>query len=210
MSDKPRYYVYWIVRAIVLFLFKIWFRVQAVHPERIPRAGGCLIASNHASYLDPPLVGTTVKKRVVHFMARDTLFRFPLMRWFYENIGTISIDRTRGDLSALKRAIQVMKAGHVVCLFPEGTRTLDGRLQEPKAGVGFLIAKAGVPVIPVYIQGSYQAYPKGASWMKPVKIRVIYGEPVNPAELLGPDPKKPDYEQIGREIMKRIALLAGA
>lgn len=118
----------------------------------------------------------------------------------------IPIDRTKGDLAALRSALSGLKGGKVVALFPEGTRSLDGNLQEPKGGIGFLIAKARVPVVPVYVAGSYQALPKGRKWIKPKRVRVYFGEPIQPVEFVQ-GPGKPDYEAIVALVMSRIAEL---
>ncbi len=197
--------LYWLARGLLKLMALIWLRFESHHSERVPHSGGCILTPNHASFLDPPLVGGGIRHRVVHFMARDTLFRIPLMGWAYRKIGTIAIDRTKGDLAALRSAIQILKSGKVVCLFPEGTRTLTGELQEPKGGVGFLIAKAGVPVVPVYLDGTYRAWPKGAKWIRPVKVRIFYGEPIQPEEFGISEKGKTDYDQVVQLVMRRIA-----
>lgn len=161
MRREPGHLLYWIVRAIVWFVSLFYFRFRSYGSENVPGTGGCILTPNHVSFLDPPMVGIGMRHRVVHFMARDNLFDVPVLGWWYRKIGTIAIDRTKGDLAALRTALNGLKRGEVVCLFPEGTRSLDGELQQPKGGVGFLIAKAGVPVVPVYVDGTYRAWPKG-------------------------------------------------
>ncbi len=199
--------LYWIVRGCTWFLSLFYFRFQAYGRENVPATGGCILTPNHVSFLDPPMVGCGLNHRVVHFMARDTLFEAPILGWWYRKIGTIAIDRTKGDLAALRSALNGLKSGKVVCLFPEGTRSLDGELQKPKGGVGFLIAKAGVPVVPVYLDGTYKAWPKGAKWIKPVKVRVYFGKPLLP-ETFELDAKgKPDYDKIVALVMNRIEAL---
>lgn len=199
--------LYWLARGILKLVALIWFRLECHHSERVPATGGCILTPNHASFLDPPLVGIGLRHRVVRFMARDTLFRVPLMGWAYRKIGVIAIDRNKGDLAALRSAIQVLKSGEVVGLFPEGTRTVTGELQEPKGGVGFLIAKSGVPVVPVYLDGTFRAWPKHAKWIRPTQVRIFYGEPIQPEEFDVGGAGKIDYDQVVRLVMERIAAL---
>ncbi len=215
MSEEPKalakrekgHPLYWSVRAVTWLFFKLYVRLESYGSEHVPRTGGCILTPNHASFLDPPIVGCGLPHRVVHFMARDSLFKAPVLGWWYRKIGTISIDRTKGDLAALRSAISGLRSGKVVCLFPEGTRTLDGELQEPKGGVGFLIAKANVPVVPVYLDGTFACWPKGSKWIKPLKVRVFYGPAIQPQEFGLEDKGKPDYDRIVALVMERIAAL---
>ena len=186
---------------------KIWNRYQAIGRENVPSQGGIIIASNHASYLDPPLVGCALKQRYVRFLARDSLFQNRLGQWWANNVGVVFIDRNRGDLAAFKAALAILKAGGALCLFPEGTRTLDGNLQDPKGGIGFLILKSAVPVIPAYIEGSFTAFSKGAGRIRPAKITVHYGQPIGPKEFqrLGSD--KAAYHKAAALVMEKIAVL---
>jgi 1-acyl-sn-glycerol-3-phosphate acyltransferase len=117
------------------------------------------------------------------------------------------LDRTKGDIGAMKAALGVLKEGGILCLFPEGTRTPDGRLQAVKGGIGFLIAKAAVPVVPVYIAGSFRAFPRGARWMRPTKIMVYYGAPLQPPDWASLAGRKGGYEQIAGLVRERIAQL---
>ena len=207
MSRERGHPLYWMVRAVLRVLTRLYFRFECLGTENVPLEGGCILTPNHVSFLDPPLVGCGLKSRIVHFMARDDLFKAPVLGWWYRKIGTIPIDRSKGDLAALRSALQGLKRGKVVCLFPEGTRSVDGELQTPKGGVGFLIAKAGVPVVPVYLDGSYRSWPKGARWIKPVKIRVLYGPPILPADFGLDQPGKPDYDGIVARVMQGITEL---
>jgi 1-acyl-sn-glycerol-3-phosphate acyltransferase len=205
MKREAGHWLYWSVRACVYGLTRLFLRFQSFGSERVPETGGVILTPNHVSFLDPPMVGCGLKHRVVHFMARDSLFKVPVLGWWYRKIGTISIDRSKGDLAALRSAIAGLKGGQVVCLYPEGTRSTDGELQEAKGGIGFLIAKAGVPVVPVYLDGTYKAWPKHAKWMRPARVRVFFGEPIQPQEFAPEDGGKPDYDQICRLVMQRIA-----
>ena len=120
------------------------------------------------------------------------------------------LDRTRGDLGALKKAIATLKEGKVIGLFPEGTRSPDGQMREAKGGIGFLIAKGDVPVVPLHISGTFEAFPKGASQFRPSRIVARIGPPITPEEIRAAMPAKGDYAAVGALVMRRIRELAGA
>jgi 1-acyl-sn-glycerol-3-phosphate acyltransferase len=185
---------------------RLWLRTEYHGQEHIPLTGPCIVASNHVSYLDPPVVGSGLS-RVVNFIARDTLAKNAFMRWYYAQIGVILMDRDRGDVAALRKGLDVLKQGGVLALFPEGTRSHDGRLQKPKSGIGFLIARADVPVVPTFVDGTYQAFPRGARFVKPRKVHVYYGEPVTTEEIRMLGRGKQAYQQVAELVMKRIAAL---
>ena len=200
--------VYWMSQSSVQLFLKFFVRFRSYGAwENVPRTGGCILAANHASYLDPPAIGCGVNHRIVQMMARDTLYINSAVRWWMLKVHTIPIDRTKGDVAALRKAISSLREGKVVAIFPEGTRTLDGKLQPAKGGIGFLIAKAEVPVVPVYIHGTFEAYPKGAKKIRRVPVSIHFGKPIYPEELqkLGDD--RSVYDKIGNLVMERIAEL---
>ena len=179
--------------------------------NNIPETGGVIIASNHASYIDPPVVGASSRKtRMTHFMARDTLFKKGFMNWFLHKVGVIPLDREKGDIKAMKTSIALLKAGAAVALFPEGTRSEDGTLQPPKPGIGFLVAKGEVPVVPVYVHGSYEAWSKHSGGLKRKPVAVIYGKMITREEIKGLGTGREAYLEIGELIMTRIAGLKEA
>ena len=200
--------LYWLARGFVYFCLLLKYRMRVTGRENVPAKGGAVIVANHCSYLDPPVMGGCSNRRIVHFMARDTLLSNPVAKWFFPRVGVIPLDRTKGDLGALKKAIATLKEGKVVGLFPEGTRSPDGNMREPKGGIGFLIAKGDVPVVPLYISGTYEAFPKGAKKMKPSRIVAKLGKAISPEEILAAMPSKGDYEAIGALVMRRIRDLA--
>ncbi len=207
-AERLNYCLYRVIRRTFYVLFRVLFRLEVRGLEHIPESEGCLLACNHASYLDPPLAASAIVDRPVHFMARGTLFRFPVFGGFLHRLGAIPLDRDRSDLSALRKGVKLLKDGRTLCLFPEGTRTGNGLLQEAKGGIGFIIAKAGVPVIPVYIEGSYKAWSKDSRIIRPCKIRVLYGEPIYPDQLPLTDDGKPDFSRTGELVMSRISGLS--
>jgi cytidylate kinase len=184
-------------------------KIQVHGVQNVPKSGGVIIASNHASYLDPPAIGASSRRmRMTHFMARDTLFRNPIMGWWLHQVGVIPLDRERGgDLKAMKTAIQLLKDGACVALFPEGTRSPDGELQEPKPGIGFLVAKGEAPVVPVYVHGSYEAWSKSSGGLQKKPIHVIFGKLITQEEIQRLGKGREAYPKIGELIMERIAEL---
>jgi 1-acyl-sn-glycerol-3-phosphate acyltransferase len=200
-------FVYSAARCIVLFLLRAFERFKVYGLENVPATGGCMVASNHVSFLDPPAIACAIPHRPVRFLGRNTLFRRPLGRWFFTRIRLVPIDRTRGDLRALRQTIEVMKGGDLLGIFPEGTRSPDGQLKRPKNGIGFLIARAGVPVIPAYVDGSYRAFPKHARWVKRGHVRVFFGRPILPPDFPQGSESRETYERIAQTVMSRIAAL---
>ncbi|MGD9613707.1 MAG: lysophospholipid acyltransferase family protein [Kiritimatiellia bacterium] len=200
--------LYWLARGSVYLLLLAKYRMRTFGREHVPARGGAVIVANHCSYLDPPVMGGANSRRIVHFLARDTLFSNPLARWFFPRVGVIALDRTKGDLGALKKALATLKEGKVVGLFPEGTRSPDGQMRTAKGGIGFLIAKGNVPVVPLHVSGTFAAFPKGANRLRPSRIVARFGPPLAPAEILAAMTKKNDYEAVGALVMRRIAALA--
>lgn len=191
------------------FLFNVYlkarhgFEIEGL--EHVPDEGGALIASNHGSFLDPPVIGAAIRFRQTYFMARDTLYKNKVAAWWLKNSGVIALDRSKGDLAALKNAVKFLSGGGLVCLFPEGTRSEDGELQEAKGGIGFLISKSKVPVIPTYIKGSFEAWPKGQKSAKSHKITVCFGAPIDPVEFQALGKGREGYEAAAVLVMKNIA-----
>ncbi len=201
-------FLYRLARDILCIFCKLLFRFEIYGAEHLPDTGSCVIASNHCSHLDPPLVGCVgkVKKRAVRFMARDTLY-VSLLGTLLRNVHTIPLSRDKGDISALRTAIKAIKGGDLVSLFPEGTRSPDGTIQEAKGGVAFLLSKSGVPLLPIYIDGSHAALPKGSILIRPRKIRIYVGELIPPSELKSDKKGSEGYKEIGEMVMQRIAAL---
>ncbi len=208
MSEpRSHYLLFRISRRLLWIMFKLFHRWEVHGQENIPATGGCLLAANHVSFLDPPALGCAAIPRVVRFMARDTLFKQGIGRWFMTGVAAIAISRDRGDVGALKKCIQVLRQGDCVGIFPEGTRSRDGQTGQAKAGIGFLIVAAGVPVVPAYIDGTYEALPRGASWPKPRRVRVFVGPPIMPEELHAFGKGRESYTAASHAIMERIKAL---
>lgn len=196
------YYIGWSIYSI---FFKLFLRRKVVGRHNVPGKGAFIFASNHASYFDPPLLGTSIS-RPMAYMARDTLFNTALAKWALRKVNAFPVRREEGDIKAIKDALGVLRGGMPLALFPEGSRTEDGELKEAKPGIGFIVAKAGVPVVPAYIKGSFEALPKGAKKVRYVPVTVYIGEPIQfgPDELAGASGKEA-YQKISDHIMAKIA-----
>lgn len=199
--------MYWFFRDILWIYLKLFHRFRVDGAQNVPRVGGCILAANHASFLDPPALGSAVSTRPVRFLARKSLWRPGIADWWMSRIIAIPIDRERGDLGALRRVLHGLKQGDCVGLFPEGTRTGTGDLAAAKGGIGFLIAKAQVPVIPVYIGGTYRAFSRHHKWIRPFRVRVRIGTPIAMGEIRALGETRESFEKIGELVMKRIAEL---
>lgn len=168
--------IYLLLRYFAMVLCKFLFRVRTSGREHIPRKGGVLLVSNHTSYLDPILLGVAYP-RPLHFFARSELFENFWFGRLIRALHAFPVDTHRPlDKDAMERAIKRLKEGKAVVVYPEGTRSRDGLLHRGEAGAGFFAVKAGVPVLPVYLKGSYAAFPPGARMIRPKKISVHFGK----------------------------------
>jgi 1-acyl-sn-glycerol-3-phosphate acyltransferase len=155
----------------------VWFDLKVFDAGNVPSTGGVLLVSNHQSFLDPVLVAVRLY-RPVSFMARSSLFHNPYFGWLIRNLRAFPIQQGRADVGAMKETIRQLQAGNVLNVFPEGSRTETGELGPIEKGIALIIRKAGVPVVPVAVEGSFRAWPKGRKFFRPHPIRVIYGKPM--------------------------------
>jgi cytidylate kinase len=191
------------------YLFsKVYLHTKAIGLENIPAAGPFIIACNHASHLDPAIAGSQ-PTRHIQFFARDTLFQIPFLGWLLPRINAHQIKRGEGDLKALRKAEELLKSDYGVFLFPEGTRSPDGSIQNAKSGIGFIACRSGAPVIPTYIHNTNKALSKGAKFVKSVPVTVYYGKPLYFSLPRAHSDKKPRdiYEEATRMIMDSIRQL---
>jgi 1-acyl-sn-glycerol-3-phosphate acyltransferase len=199
--------VYALVRGWSDLSLRVLHRMRVRGLDHVPRQGGAILVSNHASFLDPMALAGSIRFRILHFMARDTLCKAPGIGWLMPRLQLILIDRERGDVAAMKATLRLLKEGELVGLFPEGTRTPDGNLQSARGGIGFLIAKARVPVIPVYVEGTYRALSRHHRFPRPARVTVTFGPPIPPEELDALGTRREALRAIADLIMERIAAL---
>ncbi len=169
-------------------LFKIVWRARVHGVSNIPKTGAVLFASNHISNADPPLVGSMMPRNI-HFMAKEELFKVPLLGWFIARTNAFPVKRWARDVSAFKNAQRILESGDALILFPEGTRQRHG-FGKPKPGVGMLAYKTGCRVVPVYVHNSNKLHS-----FKPVTV--CFGKPIK-AE------GEEDYEGFAHLVMQKI------
>jgi 1-acyl-sn-glycerol-3-phosphate acyltransferase len=188
--------------------FRLWFRFRVENQPRL--AGGYVLAANHASYLDPLLVGVASRRRVT-FLMTELVWRSPVMGWFYRFSRTIPVAALGNNREALRAARSVLQQGRVVAIFPEGGLSRDGGLLLGSPGAVSLVLTEAVPIVPVGILGASRALPVGANLPRPHRITVRFGEPISPEELmaLAPHDRKARLQAATTLIMARIAALIG-
>lgn len=164
--------------------------------EKLNRPGPALLVCNHASFVDPPLVGVAFDEEI-HYLARKTLMSNPVAKLVYKTWNSIPVDQEKPDMSSLKAVIRLLKQGKKVLIFPEGARTPDGNMLPGLPGVGLIIAKAQAPVIPLRLFGTREAMPYGSSLMHPSEISLVVGDEWHY------DPAK--YQESGKELYQRIS-----
>jgi len=196
------YFIGW---SSFLIFFKTYLGFRTIGRENVPKNGSFIFVSNHSSYFDPILLGTSLY-RSLYYMARENLFWRPLLGWAMRQVHAFPIKRDSGDLGALKQALNILKAGKPLVIFPEGTRSKDKRLRAAKPGVGFIVAKAQVPVIPAYIDGSLEALPGSLKTLKRHPVTVYIGKPIK-FDFSGNIKGREAYRKISDEIMEQIAVL---
>lgn len=164
----------------------------------VPRAGGALVLSNHQSHYDPVLIGLACDRRL-NYVARSTLFRFAPFRWLINSLDAIPIDREGSGLGGLKETLRRLQRGELVLLFPEGTRTHTGEVGVLKPGFSALAHRARVPLVPVAIDGAFDAWPRTRRWPWVARIEIQFGEPLLPHEAATLHDREL-VEEIGRRI----------
>ncbi|MER3417317.1 MAG: 1-acyl-sn-glycerol-3-phosphate acyltransferase [Gemmataceae bacterium] len=170
--------------------FLLW-RYRSYGRHLVPHRGGLLVIANHQSFLDPPLVGLAVVRRLT-YLARRTLFKHRWFAWLIDSLGAVPIDEEGRGAEGLKTALQLLQHGHAVVVFPEGSRTPDGQVHEFKPGLLLLLRRAQVPILPVGLAGAYQALPIHRSWPRfspcflppnDNAIAVVVGRPISWAHV---------------------------
>ncbi len=175
-----------------MFLYGV-YRMKVLGVANEPHSGPVLVCSNHRSLLDPPLVGCFLQRKV-HFMAKTELFRIPIFSTMIRNYGAIPVARGGFNMETLKLAIQMLKQGNMLAIFPEGTRQRGTLVGEGKKGAASIALRSGAKVLPVAIIGNYR-------WFQP--MTVIYGEAFNAAEFESLPPAEQN-DALTRKIMSSI------
>lgn len=185
-------------RMLVQFAALLYYRPRYFGVPNVPAKGGCLVVSNHQSHLDPPLVGIGCP-RIMAYLARKTLFSNPVFARLIASLSAIPIDRDGFSIGGIKESLRRLKRGEMLLIFPEGTRTPDGEIQPFRPGFTTLAARAGVPIMPVAIEGAYHAWPRSTRFPRPAPVHVCFGKPI-PAEVV----RDCDERELLAEIERRV------
>lgn len=201
---------YWMGHTLSRIIAKIFLSYRVYNQEALTSVeGGMLIASNHVSFLDPPLVGIAYRYPV-HYFARKTLFDHPMANYILHRTNAIPVDQEKPELSILRKVIQLLKDDEKVVIFPEGERSFDGVMNPAgQPGIGMIVSKARVPVLPVRLFGPEKALPRGIKRLKRQPCAMVVGEPVDYTELIEDKSlsTKERYQKIAAHIMQEIAKL---
>ena len=197
---------YLVAVTLARWLSRNLYGLDRHHSEKANFPGGCFVAANHTSFLDPPLTAAAMDE-AIYFLARKSLFDHPLNAKFYPDLNAIPLNQDRPDLSTMRTIIQLVKNGSKVLIFPEGERSYDGQLLPAQRGVGMLIAKSRAPVLPIRIFGAHEIYPRGSKRPKPTgKLDVVFGDPIYfSEEEFGRG--KQGYQAISDRVVAEIAKL---
>ena len=164
-------------RVVLTILFRTYVRVTIRGTELVPDSGPVILASNHQTFLDPPMVGFRVDRPPI-YLARRSLFRNRLFATLIRFYGAVPIDREGPGIGSLRQALRILEAGRVLVLFPEGTRSPDGAIGKFRPGVALLAERTGARVVPVRIRGGEKVFPKGAKFPRPGRMSVTFGAPM--------------------------------
>ena len=173
---------FWLARWICRVFCILFFRLRVYGRENVPDKGAFVLVGNHQSYLDPVLCGVPLKRHL-YFLARESLFANQLFGGLLSSVNTIPVKRSTADLSAMKTIIGKLKGGSGVCIFPEATRTSDGKIAPFKRGFGLLCRRAEAAVVPVVVDGAFECWPRHKKIFSPGRIVVCYGECIKPEQV---------------------------
>jgi 1-acyl-sn-glycerol-3-phosphate acyltransferase len=200
-------WIYWLGWLLFGAAYRSLFGLRIIGREHLITEGPVLVASNHQSFLDPPLIGNLYDDEMV-YLARKTLFKPGFFEWLYNQWNAIPVDQERPDMASLKTIIRKLKEGHRVLLFPEGERSFDGQIGKAAPGIGLVAVKSAAPIQPVRIEGANEALRRGTSRVRLARITVKVGPPI----ILSPEEhknasNKEGYDRITQQIMDAIKAL---
>ena len=190
--------IYWIVYFLTKVVSWAYFPFSAHQTRNIPRQGAFILASNHISNLDPVLLGICSVRRI-NFMAKIELFKGAL-GYVLTRLGSFPVKRGEADFGAMKEALKRLKNGRVILIFVEGARRIGNEPSKAQAGVGFLAMKSGVPIVPVYVQGTNKVMAPGTKFLKRGPVSATFGKPFFVSDA-------PTYEEASQRILDKIYAL---
>ncbi len=175
MKETPLWYS--LLRGLATIIFKVFFAVKIRGKENVPLKGGVILASNHLSYFDPIVLGLLTPRKI-NFMAKEELFENFLFRLLITKLGAFPVKRERVDKTVYQKVLDLLKKGELLVLFPEGTRSWEGKLGRLQQGTARIALRANVPLVPVIIRGTEKVLPRGKKMIRLAKIEARIGEPL--------------------------------
>jgi 1-acyl-sn-glycerol-3-phosphate acyltransferase len=203
--------LYWIIKVGLTPFIRAGVRVHVEGRDNVPKRGPVILAANHRSFLDSIFIPLVVHRRVT-FVAKAEYFDDPKTAWFFRGVGQIPIRREGGSASerALASATDVLKAGQVFAIYPEGTRTRDGLMHRGHTGVARLALRCGAPIVPVGLVGTDDVQPIDSKMPKLNRhITIRFGEPIDPARYAGRENDRLALRELTDELMYEICQLSG-
>lgn len=204
---------YWLAHNATRLLYECLFNFRVHGAENIPAGGGVLLACNHVSFLDPHAVGAACPREAC-FLARKTLFSGRFQSALLRSWNAVPVDLSgKPDIAGLKAIMDRLKRGYAVTIFPEGTRSRDGGFQQARPGVGLLVAKAGVPVVPARMFGAHEVWPRNQKLPRRGQVDLVFGKPVRYDAMIadagtrGAAAKKDVYQRIADDVLEHIKAL---
>ena len=200
-------WIYWFGWSLFGSAYRSLFGLKVVGREHLVEEGAVLVASNHESFLDPPLIGTLYRDEMF-YLARKTLMSGPLLKWIYLAWNSIPVDQERPDMTSLKAIIKLLNSGKRVLVFPEGERSLDGVIGVAQPGVGLIAVKSNAVIQPIRIRGAREALPRGSGRIRFNQISLHIGPPIRlTEEELTTAKGKHGYQHIADRIMAAVQAL---
>jgi 1-acyl-sn-glycerol-3-phosphate acyltransferase len=197
---KILYYAGWTVTRV---LSKLLFRIRVSGQDHIPATGGFILATNHISWYDPPLVGSWATRQV-YFFAKSELFKIPILGWAIRRTNALPVKRGTVDRKSIEVSVAVIKQGYGLTFFPEGTRSKSDHFLDPKPGLGLLAIRAACPIVPGYVHGANRLTD---CFLGRNRLRVVFGEPFSPDWVAAFPDNKDGYIRLSAAVMERIGEL---
>jgi 1-acyl-sn-glycerol-3-phosphate acyltransferase len=194
--------LYWFFRHTFFIFFKVFNRLRVTGSENVPVTGGIIVAANHSSYLDPLVVGAALKRRAT-YMAKEGLFKIPVIGEFVRSF-SFPVRRDRPQPSTIKEAVRRLRDGELIVMFPEGGRSVDGSVLDAKRGVAVIAALSRAPIVPALVSGTEASLPVGGKLLRPAKITVTFGKPLG---FGSGETDREFQERISKDMMEAIKKL---
>ncbi len=194
---------YWLGHTFFRSFARSFYDFRIVGEENMKFDGAAIIAANHVSFLDPPIIGQAFDE-VVRSFARKTLFDHPLAAMILREWQVIPVDLEKPDTASLKTTMRLLRSGEKIVMFPEGTRSFDGKLQKAEPGIGLFLAKTGAPVLPIRLFGTFEAYPRKAKFLRRAQITLVVGQRYQPDLSAAAEQGRDLYQTLADEVMLRI------